>query len=141
MTAIATQPPISQEQVQHLAHLAAQTAKNAYNPYSSYSVGAAIITESGKIFTGCNVENATYNSICAERTALVKAVSEGEREIKAVVISLGEGGSPCGPCRQFLYEFNPHMYIYSADREGNLKDQWRLDELLPCGFGPSHLTQ
>ncbi|MCH9632650.1 MAG: Cytidine deaminase [Chlamydiae bacterium] len=131
---------VPQEMVEELTQRAVEAQKNSYSPYSHYPVGAAILMESGKIFTGCNVENALLGAtICAERSAIVSAVASGEREIKAVVIVLGEGGAPCGPCRQFINEFNPHAYIYSATSDGVIHNEWRLDELLPNSFGPKDL--
>lgn len=131
---------VPQEMVEELTKCAVDVQKNSYSPYSKYPVGAAILMESGKIFTGCNVENAALGeTICAERSAITQAVSSGEREIKAVAIVLGEGGAPCGSCRQVINEFNPHAYIFSATSDGVLHKEWRLDELLPNSFGPKDL--
>ena len=131
---------VPQKVVDDLIQKASDALTHSYCPYSNYPVGAAVLTESGNIYTGCNVESATYTpTICAERTAIVKAVSNGDRKIVAVAIVLGEGGSPCGVCRQTMNEFNPHTYVFFATRDGVLKNEWRLDELLPHGFGPSHL--
>lgn len=135
------QGSIATETLQEMVNKAIDARNNAYCPYSEYSVGAAILTESGKIFAGCNVENASYSgTICAERSALFSAVSAGSRDIKAVVIVLNAEASPCGFCRQALYEFNPEAYIYAATPEGTIYNSWRLDELLPHGFGPKHLA-
>ena len=90
------------EAIQELADLAVEMRKRSYNPYSHYAVGAALLTKSGKIFTGCNIENAAYPvTICAERTAMFKAVSEGSRDFEAIAIATEDGlGYPCGSCRQ-----------------------------------------
>ena len=131
---------VPQKTVDELVKKATDALAYSYCPYSNYQVGAAVLTESGNIYTGCNVENATYTpTICAERVAIVKAVSSGDRKIVAVAFVLGENGSPCGVCRQTMNEFNPQTYLFFATREGVLKKEWRLDELLPHGFGPSNL--
>jgi cytidine deaminase len=122
---------------------AAQARANAYVPYSGYKVGAALLCKSGKIYTGCNVENASYGaSICAERTAAVKAVSEGDREFIALAV-VADGpvpGSPCGICRQFLYEFNPDLSLILADLRGNIIET-TLKSYLPDAFGAKHLSR
>ena len=123
-----------------LIQAALEGSKHAYIPYSNYRVGAALLTESGEIFTGCNVENAGYSpTICAERTALVKAVSEGQRAFQAVAVVTRNGGSPCGVCRQALFEFSPGMIVLLADLDGNLCLTTTLDALLPHGFTPAKL--
>lgn len=112
----------------------------AYAPYSRYRVGAALVTASGRIFTGCNVENAVYSeTICAERTAVVKAISEGERELVAIAVVTRDGGAPCGACRQVLNEFAPQMIVLLAD-EGERARETTAAELLPDRFGPQNLT-
>ncbi len=117
-----------------LISLAIEARKRAYAPYSHYEVGAALLTASGQVYTGCNVENASYGlSICAERTAAVKAVSSGECEFVAIAVVTADGGTPCGACRQVLAEFGPHMRVLVADASGNCKAYW-LDELLPDAF-------
>ncbi len=119
---------------------AIEGSKNAYIPYSEYRVGAALLTESGQIYTGCNIENVGYSAtICAERTALVKAVSEGHRKFAAVAVVTRDGGSPCGVCRQMMFEFSPGMKVHLADLDGNLHLTTTLAELLPHGFGPANL--
>jgi cytidine deaminase len=124
---------------QALVRLAQQARGNAYAPYSHYDVGAALLTASGQVFTGCNVENAAYPmAICAERTAVVKAVSEGEREFVAIAIATRNGGSPCGACRQVMREFAPHILVLLADDAGDVR-QYTLDQLLPDSFGPENL--
>ena len=122
-----------------LVQLAQAARKNAYAPYSHYDVGAALLTASGQVFTGCNVENAVYPMVtCAERTAIVKAVSEGQREFVAIAIATRNGGSPCGACRQVMREFAPHLRILLADETGHIR-QFTLDQLLPDSFGPESL--
>jgi len=112
---------------------------HAYAPYSGYAVGAALLTASGRVYLGANVENAVYSlTICAERTAVFKAVSEGERTFEAMAVATSNGGSPCGACRQVLREFAPHMSLYIADAQGNYR-QTSVAELLPDSFGPEHL--
>ncbi len=125
---------------QDLIAAAIEGSKQAYIPYSNYRVGAALLTESGAVITGCNVENVGYSpTICAERTALVKAVSEGHRNFAAVAVVTRDGGSPCGVCRQALFEFSPAMKVLLADLDGNLCLSTTLADLLPHGFGPANL--
>lgn len=114
---------------------ALRVTENSYAPYSEYPVGAALMTEHGKIFTGVNVENASYGAgICAERTACVKAVSEGERDFKAIAVASPKGkASPCGICRQFLYEFSPDMDVIMGEDADHLECV-KLSSLLPDGF-------
>ncbi|MDD7175863.1 MAG: cytidine deaminase [Clostridiales bacterium] len=111
----------------------------AYVPYSHYWVGAALRSKDGRVFTGCNVENAAFgNTMCAERTALFKAVSEGAREFTAIAIAAeGSAPFPCGACRQSLYEFAPELRVL-VTWDGNVREA-KLSELLPEGFGPSSL--
>ena len=114
----------------------------AYIPYSHFPVGAALECADGSVFTGCNIENAAYGpTICAERTALVKAVSEGYREFTAIAIA-GRSTDycwPCGVCRQVLYEFAPNLTVLVARGDGDYV-KFPLKELLPHGFGPSSLN-
>ena len=125
-----------------LVYAAINAAKNAYVPYSNYPVGAALLAEDGTIYTGCNVENASYPAtICAERTALVKAVSEGQRSFEALVVVTRSGGSPCGICRQMLYEFAPDLRIIVANLDGELLYEHALFEMLTHGFGPAELNK
>ena len=117
---------------------AKEASKASYSPFSRFAVGAAVITPSGKIYQGCNVENSSFGlTICAERTAIFKAVSEGEREILAVAIYSPNSDScyPCGACRQVLYEFQGENEEISVVTEnmGNL-DINKLSYFLPCGF-------
>ena len=120
---------------------AIEAAKQAYIPYSNYPVGAALLTTDGKIYRGCNVENAAYGcTICAERTAILKAVSEGDREFEAIAVVTNNGGSPCGPCRQVMREFAPELTVIIADIQGNAR-VCTLVDLLPDSFGPEKLNQ
>jgi cytidine deaminase len=128
--------------VQHLLALAIKATRNAYIPYSGYPVGAALRALDGTIYTGCNVENASYPvTICAERTALVKAVSEGRRAFDLVVVATRNGGSPCGMCRQMLFEFSPQLRVITADLDGRIYVDAPLDSLLLNGFGPERLAR
>jgi cytidine deaminase len=118
---------------------ASQARQNAYAPYSGFSVGAALRTRSGRVFGGCNVENASYGlTICAERIAVAKAISEGEREFEAIAVVSRGGITPCGACRQVLAEFNPNLRVIVGDLEGNHRE-FCLSELLPEAFSPGDL--
>jgi cytidine deaminase len=126
--------------LQALVRQAIDATRHAYIPYSHYPVGAALRAADGTIYTGCNVENASYPvTICAERTALVKAVSEGQRQFDLLAVATRNGGSPCGMCRQMLFEFAPELRIVTVDLDGVLYSDCTLSELLPNGFGPSSL--
>ena len=129
---------------QELVNRAFEMLERSYVPYSKFPVGAAIACADGTVFTGCNVENAAYGStICAERTALVKAVSEGHRDDLERIAIVGNSVDycwPCGPCRQMLYEFNPDLTVLVARADGQ-SVSFPLHELLPHGFGPKGLTQ
>ena len=125
-----------------LVEAAINATQNAYIPYSNYPVGAALLAADGTIYTGCNVENASYPAtICAERTALVKAVSEGQRSFETLVVVTRSGGSPCGICRQMLYEFAPNLRIIVANLDGELLYEHTLSEMLTDGFGPAELNK
>ena len=118
-----------------LFRMAVEVSENAYAPFSNFHVGAALLTEDGKVFTGVNIENSSYGAtICAERTAMVKAISEGARDFQSIAIA-GNGGTswPCGICRQFMYEFCPKIRVISGENEDELK-VYTLKELLPEGF-------
>ncbi|MFZ7103461.1 MAG: cytidine deaminase [Peptococcaceae bacterium] len=122
---------------------AAAAKKNAYVPYSNFRVGAALLTCDGEIFTGCNVENASYSlTNCGERTAIFKAVSEGKKKFKAIAISTDteEITSPCGPCRQVLIEFGADIDVIMANVQGEYKVCKALD-LLPLAFNPDKLEE
>ena len=114
----------------------------AYCPYSNFPVGAALLCEDGRVFTGCNVESAAYGStICAERTALLKAVSEGHRDDWVTMAVAGRGEDfcwPCGSCRQMLYEFAPGLRIIAVRGDGEFEEAL-LSDLLPRGFGAANL--
>ena len=113
----------------------------AYAPYSKYPVGAALLAESGRIYTGVNVENAAYpTGICAERTAVYKAVSEGEREFQAIAVVTANGGTPCGSCRQVLSEFGLDITVIVADENGKITLETDVAGLLPGAFRPDHLV-
>ncbi|QAA75992.1 MAG: Cytidine deaminase [Candidatus Bipolaricaulis sibiricus] len=124
-----------------LVAAAVEARRRAYAPYSGFPVGAALLSKGGRLFTGCNVENASYGlTVCAERVALFKAVSEGVREFEAIAVACGDGPcSPCGACRQALYEFAPDLKVILADAEGRSWEVTSLPELLPRAFGPSDL--
>jgi len=121
-----------------LISLAVEARKASYSPYSKYPVGAAILTASGKTYTGCNIENSSFGlTICAERTAIFKAVSEGERKITAIAIA-AKASSPCGACRQVLSEFAapeiPVIFVNLKDSGEKEIEDHTLGELLPCSF-------
>lgn len=125
-------------EIKMLVQLAAEAMKNAYVPYSNFRVGAALLTKSGKVYTGCNIENASYGATnCAERTAIFKAISEGEREFEAIAIiaDTDKFAYPCGICRQVMLEFSKDrdLKIYVSNRNGEYKE-YTIDELLPGGF-------
>ena len=119
-----------------LVEKARESMKYAYAPYSNFKVGAALLTENEKIYIGCNIENISFGATnCAERTAVFKAVSEGEKNFKAIAIvsSSGKFTPPCGICRQVLSEFSEDMDIILADKEDNIKII-KLNELIPFSF-------
>lgn len=121
-----------------LIALALTMRERAYAPYSHYAVGAAIRTANGSIYGGCNVENASYGlSNCAERTAVFSAVADGERVVTTVAVVTEDGGSPCGACRQVLWEFAPKnapLRVLMADKNGVLVRESTIAELLPDAF-------
>ena len=132
----------TKQEMQSLIELANEARRRAYAPYSKYPVGAALRTASGRIFTGVNVENAAYpTSICAERTAVFKAVSEGEREFEIIAVVTDNGGSPCGSCRQVLAEFGLDTLVLLADGGGKVVKETTVRDLLPDAFQPHHLGQ
>ncbi len=132
--------PLDPAQESELAERAAQARQWAYAPYSGYQVGAALLTASGKIYDGVNVENAAYPvTICAERTAVFKAVSEGEREFVAIAVSSQNGGMPCGSCRQVLSEFGLETLVLIVDGDGQVVHRTSVGALLPDSFGPAQL--
>ena len=127
---------------QELIQKAVEMHQFSYVPYSHFPVGAALLTEDGRVFTGCNVENAAYGStIGAARTAILMAVSEGCREGWTAIAIAGQGEDycwPCGACRQMLYEFAPNLRVLAARRDGGYREV-PLSQLLPYGFGPKSL--
>lgn len=134
-------------EIPFLIQMAIQAKRYSYSPYSHFEVGSAILTKSGKIYTGCNIESASYSPTnCAERTALFKAVSEGEKEFLAVAVvgatkeeEISQFVSPCGVCRQMLYEFGgKDLLIILAKNEAEYQS-FSLGELLPFAFGPENL--
>ena len=131
---------ITQQEKQSLIDLANTARQRAYVPYSHYAVGAALRTKSGRIFTGVNVENAAYpQTMCAERVAIFKAVSEGEQEFEVISVVTDNGGSPCGGCRQVMAEFGLDTVVFMADGSGKLVKETTVKELLPEAFTPDHL--
>ena len=136
---------------QELIQIALKARLNSYSPYSKYAVGAALITDSGKIFFGCNVENSSYGaSNCAERTTIFKAVSEGEKKISAIAIvggpasdtpdCLSDYAFPCGICRQVMREFSdPDNLKVIVAKSVNDYKEYTLNDLLPESFGPENL--
>ena len=131
---------LSNQEKQSLIDLANTARQRAYAPYSNYPVGAALRTKTGRIFTGVNVENAAYpQTMCAERVAVFKAVSEGEKEFEVISVVTDNGGSPCGGCRQVLAEFGLDTMVLMADRNGKLIKEMTVRELLPEAFTPEHL--
>lgn len=125
---------------EQLCALAQKARENAYAPYSRFTVGAALLTENGNVYTGCNIENAAFSpTVCAERVALFKAISEGERTFSALAVAGGTTGentdiTPCGVCRQVLAEFcDPAMPVYLVCKDGNIQTV-TLGALLPYGF-------
>jgi len=127
---------------QDLLEMARQAMDGAYVPYSNYPVGACLLAEDGRVFTGCNVENASYGAtICAERTAVVKAVSEGATRFAAIAVAArGSAPYPCGICRQVLNEFGPGMRVLVTWDEANV-EKTTLGALLPNSFGPESLGE
>lgn len=125
---------------QVLLEKAREARERAYAPYSNYRVGAALLGRSGRIYTGCNVENAVYPlTTCAERTAVVKAVSEGEREFIALAVVTENRGTPCGACRQTLREFGENLIILIGDTAGHYWET-TLRQLLPDSFSAKDLA-
>lgn len=139
---------MDRELVQKMINLATEQLKYSYTPYSHFKVGAALLTKEGKLYTGCNIENAAYTPTnCAERTAFFKAVSEGEREFQAICVVGGKDGvlteyvAPCGVCRQVMMEFcNPETFQIILATSEEQYEIFTLKELLPLGFGPDNLA-
>ncbi len=131
---------VTEKQKKELVAAACAVRANAYAPYSNYRVGAAILLEDGRIVTGVNVENASFGlSNCAERTAVFKAATDGERALLAVAVCTENGGSPCGACRQVLIEFAGDVPVLLSDAAGSVRET-TLYALLPDHFSPQHLN-
>ncbi len=132
---------LEQEQKIDLVRIASQVRKWAYTPYSNYQVGAALLTDSGRIYDGVNIENVAFPvTICAERNAIFKAVSNGERKFQAIAVVTKDGGTPCGSCRQVMVEFSPEMLVIIADDKGKITAEKKLSDLLPGAFGADSLA-
>ena len=134
---------MEREQQDLLLKIAAEARDHSYAPYSNYRVGAALLTKNGRIYQGCNIENASYTpTICAERTAFFKAIYDGIREFSAIAI-IGSGDSPaypCGVCRQVMSEFCDATFeIIVSNRDGSEIVSETLDEMMPHRFGPKDL--
>ena len=133
---------IPEQDKEELIERAVRIRARAYAPYSNYNVGASLITESGEIFDGVNVENASYSmAICAERNAVFQAVAHGHRSFRAIAVATDNGGSPCGACRQVLSEFGLDIEVYTVDSEGKIVLETTVGGLLPEAFGPEHLPR
>lgn len=128
------------EQPEKLVEQARAARRRAYAPYSHYLVGAAVLTAAGDVFTGCNIENASYGlTICAERVAIASAIAAGQRDFVMLALVTANGGSPCGACRQVMVEFAPDMPVIIADEQG-IRQTLPAHALIPGFFGPEHLT-
>jgi cytidine deaminase len=134
---------VAQASLNRLVKEAARARNNAYSPYSGVKIGAAVLTKKGAIYSGCNVENSSYSlSNCAERTAIFKAVSDGDNSIVAIAV-VGEGEEftkPCGACRQVMIQFNPKMKVLLRGADGFSTDK-TAEELLPVAFNPAGLKR
>ena len=131
---------LTKDEKQSLIDQANAARERAYAPYSHYRVGAALRTKTGSIFTGVNVENAAYpHTMCAERVAIFKAVSEGEKDFDVIAVVTENGGSPCGGCRQVLAEFGLDTLVLIANEKGELLKELTVKELLPEAFTPEKL--
>jgi len=132
---------MNDETRQKLVQQAIGARKWAYVPYSHYAVGAALLTASGRVYDGVNIENAAYPvTVCAERVAIFKAVSEGERQFEAIAVVTSNGGTPCGSCRQVLSEFGLDTLVIIADETGAVHQELTVGQLLPGAFTPSSLA-
>lgn len=139
---------LGEDTIRELIRTALNMRNNSYCPYSEFSVGAALLTGGGKIYGGCNIENAAYpDTICAERTAIFKAVSEGEREMRAIAVTGGKGempdgySVPCGSCRQVMGEFcDPDSFLIIVARSTEDYRVYTLEEMLPFSFGITDLV-
>lgn len=132
--------PITADERRRLLERAGQARQRAYAPYSNYPVGAALLTASGEVIEGVNVENAAYpTSMCAERTAVFSAVARGQRSFRAMAVVTDNGGTPCGSCRQVLSEFGLDIVVLVARADGEVVLETTVAGLLPQAFGPSEL--
>jgi len=132
---------MNDETRQKLVNQAANARQWAYVPYSHYAVGAALLTASGRVYEGVNIENAAYPvTVCGERVAVFKAVSEGEREFVAIAVVTSNGGTPCGSCRQVLSEFGLETLVIIADETGKIHQELTVGQLLPGAFTPASLS-
>jgi homotetrameric cytidine deaminase len=135
-----TRMAIQAETKQRIIERAMSIREKAYAPYSKYRVGASLLTESGDIFDGVNVENAVYSmTVCAERNAVFQAVTHGQKTFQAIAVATDNGGSPCGACRQVMTEFGPDMLVIMLDAKGEIVLETTARELLPDAFGPKDL--
>ena len=131
---------LTQEQKKELVKVAKHVRQWAYVPYSKYKVGAAVLTDSGRVYEGVNIENAAYPvTVCAERTAIFTAVTNGDKNLQAIAVVTENGGAPCGSCRQVMAEFNRDMLVIIADENENIVMEKKLSELLPGAFTPDDL--
>lgn len=131
---------LTDKQRQQLIETSLGARRWAYAPYSKYAVGAAVLTSSGVIYDGVNIENAAYpTSMCAERVAVFKAVSEGETDFIAIAVATSNGGTPCGACRQVLSEFGLETKVLIVNGDGIIEQETTVAELLPGAFGPQDL--
>lgn len=134
---------LKREAIKHLLKLAGQSMKNAYVPYSNYRVGAALLDDQGNYYSGCNIENASFGlSVCAERTAIFKAISEGVRKIKAlaVISETDKLASPCGACRQVMIEFGTQALVVMGNKHGDYQ-VLQIEALLPEAFKGENMHQ
>lgn len=133
---------LTNQEKQALIDLANTARQRAYVPYSNYPVGSALRTKMGRLYTGVNVENAAYpQTMCAERVAIFKAVSEGEKDFEVITVVTDNGGSPCGGCRQVMAEFGLDTIVLLADGTGRLVKETTVRELLPEAFTPDRLSK
>lgn len=133
---------INTETQEKLIQKAVEAMQGAYAPYSEYAVGAAVLTDTGEIYDGINIENAVYPlTICAERVAIFKAVSEGKKSFKAIAVATRNGGSPCGSCRQVMAEFGLDTIVLIADADGKLVNTFTVAELLPQAFSEADIKK
>jgi len=133
---------LNPDQISQLITAACEVRKWSYTPYSKYPVGAAVLTTSGKIYDGVNIENAAFpTTMCAERVAMYKAISEGELNFEAIAVVTENAGSPCGSCRQVMAEFGLYTIVIIADLDGKVKLETTVKNLLPHAFTPIDLPR